>query len=362
MTQNNISRFFLGANTPKGFRSLFSEACPVDEGWNVFAIKGGPGTGKSTLMRRVVQEAVTRGFECEQIYCSSDPNSLDGVIIPAICTAIFDGTAPHVIEPVYPGACQHIVDIGIAWSKSRLRAQREKIIACSARCSEHHAQAVRFLACADAFRRNTALVSGAGLADNRIVSTAERLCTKNCGKVHSRKGKVNVRMLSAVTPDGVVTFSDTIESRCKRIIPIIDRWYYPANCLMTALSGLLTDNGHTITVCLCSQAENAIEHIIVDDAEIAFTVCNDVHGAVKSTERAVHTERFLSADVIAENKQRFSFNRKNINSFIELAGKEMKLAKAVHDKLEECYISAMNFDAVQDISDRVCRDIFASGI
>ena len=42
---------FLGANSPRGFVSLFEELYNPYLDCRAFVIKGGPGTGKSTLIR-----------------------------------------------------------------------------------------------------------------------------------------------------------------------------------------------------------------------------------------------------------------------------------------------------------------------
>ena len=120
--------FFMGANTPEGFYSLFDGLYSAAEGWRAFVIKGGPGTGKSTLMKRIAAEADARGLFCERIHCSSDPNSLDAVILPGLKIAVADGTPPHAIEPRYPGVCEKIVDLGACRDDAVLRADAEKII------------------------------------------------------------------------------------------------------------------------------------------------------------------------------------------------------------------------------------------
>ncbi|MBO5797021.1 MAG: ATPase, partial [Clostridia bacterium] len=60
--QDTAVRFFLGANTPGGFVGYMPESYAAGEGWRVYIIKSGPGTGKSTFMRRV-WEAVTAADE-----------------------------------------------------------------------------------------------------------------------------------------------------------------------------------------------------------------------------------------------------------------------------------------------------------
>lgn len=87
--------FFLGANTPQGFVSRFDQLADPKEGWREFVIKGGPGTGKSTLMRKIAEELQPRVEHMELIHCSSDADSLDGVIFHDLKAAIADGTPPH---------------------------------------------------------------------------------------------------------------------------------------------------------------------------------------------------------------------------------------------------------------------------
>lgn len=359
MIQKQYTEYFLGANTPNGFRSFFETACPVSDGWSIYVIKGGPGSGKSTLMRHAGKEALKHGLNVEHIYCSSDPDSLDGLIIPSIKTALFDGTAPHIIEPRYPGACEHIIALGDAWSKARLRAQRDQIISLAGTCSAHHSQATRFLSCADSFRQSTISAAKEAMDSARTLSTAARIMLKYCGKAHIGTGKETLRLISSVTPKGVISFSETLQAQCEKIVPVIDRYYAPSMLLMNELRRLLLEHGHEIIVCCCSQCYERIEHIIVRNAGIGFTVCSDIHAHQPRTERAVHTERFLDSKVLAESRHTFATNRRNISFFTELASEEMRHAKAVHDQLEQCYISSIDFDRISEISEKVCRDIFS---
>lgn len=95
MHQNTDVSFFLGANSANGFVSRFSNVYNLTDGWRVYIIKGGPGTGKSSLMKKLASSAKERGFTPQLCYCSSDPVSLDAVIIPENKFMIADGTAPH---------------------------------------------------------------------------------------------------------------------------------------------------------------------------------------------------------------------------------------------------------------------------
>ena len=80
--------FFVGANSGEGFQNLFSELVDLEDTYDLMVLKGGPGVGKNTFMREI-------GRAVEYLWCSGDPDSLDGVVIPELRCAVADGTPPH---------------------------------------------------------------------------------------------------------------------------------------------------------------------------------------------------------------------------------------------------------------------------
>ena len=55
-------------------------------------------------MKSVAAQLQEKGFDLEVFHCSSDVDSLDAIAVPSLKVAIVDGTAPHVIEPKFPGS------------------------------------------------------------------------------------------------------------------------------------------------------------------------------------------------------------------------------------------------------------------
>lgn len=97
MEQIAPTRYFLGANSVRGFFSLYDSFTDPAAGEFLWVIKGGPGCGKSTFMKKLGAAAEQAGQAVEYIHCSGDPDSLDAVWFPALRTGYVDGTAPHVI-------------------------------------------------------------------------------------------------------------------------------------------------------------------------------------------------------------------------------------------------------------------------
>lgn len=88
----NVNRFF-GASTPSGTVNFIDEL--TDDLDTRYFIKGRPGTGKSTFLKKLGNAARAKGFDTETYYCSFDPKSLDMIIIRELSLCVFDSTAPH---------------------------------------------------------------------------------------------------------------------------------------------------------------------------------------------------------------------------------------------------------------------------
>ena len=81
------------------FHSLYHQLSDPNRMQALYIIKGGPGSGKSTLMRRVERHAKAAGLETQQVLCSGDPDSLDALLLPQLKAALVDGTAPQGVVP-----------------------------------------------------------------------------------------------------------------------------------------------------------------------------------------------------------------------------------------------------------------------
>ena len=131
-------KYFASANSSEGFVNRFSEIFGGCR--RLYVVLGGPGTGKS----RFLSEVAARGGDVECYYCSSDADSLDGVLIDG-WLGLIDGTAPHVWNPLSVGAFEQVVNLGEFWNPRLLSANRAEIDALSAEKSACYRQAYAFL-------------------------------------------------------------------------------------------------------------------------------------------------------------------------------------------------------------------------
>ena len=198
--------FFLGANSSRGFYSLYDELIDTKTAETIYILKGCPGCGKSSLMKRVATQAKERGFAVERIYCSSDPDSLDGIILPELGKAIVDGTAPHVVEPSYPLAVERYINLGQFADSHAIRRKKALITDIKDKYSAYFSKIYR-------------LTSAAGRIDNALFDTllpgisTEKLHTRAHGIIKREftsdgvKAQSKNRFLSAISPKGYVALS-----------------------------------------------------------------------------------------------------------------------------------------------------------
>ena len=186
--------YFLGGNTAEGFYSCYDGFCSHEDDNFLWVIKGGPGCGKSSFMRRIGKAAEEKGLDVDYVLCSGDPDSLDGVYIPAKKIGYVDGTAPHVIDPKYPAISGLYLDLGQFYDKDALKNCADEIITINQRYKDLYADAYKLLA-ANAQGRNPAAtksrccflsaISCKGIVNlpaEPIFETELRLLLKSIGK------------------------------------------------------------------------------------------------------------------------------------------------------------------------------------
>src|SRR5690606_25330290 len=92
-----VRRLFASSITPDGPRHhLETLAAPFSR---TIVLRGEPGTGKATLLSRVVQAAVECGLDVEAFHCAFRPREVEHVLLPAADTALFTCEPPHEYVP-----------------------------------------------------------------------------------------------------------------------------------------------------------------------------------------------------------------------------------------------------------------------
>ncbi|HHY47889.1 MAG TPA: hypothetical protein GX506_11395 [Firmicutes bacterium] len=361
MKKGYIKRVFPGNNTPQGFYSFYDQIIPPDAR-RIMIIKGGPGVGKSTFMFKIGEEMVNRGFDVEFHHCSSDNGSLDGVVIPAIGVALIDGTAPHILDPRNPGAVDEIIHLGDYWDEVKLRSYKDEIIRANAEISSFFSRAYRFLRAAKAVYDDweAANLEGMdfGLANQKTDAIIRALFhdIPSSAKV----GRERHLFASAITPDGMMNYLDTIVGPCKKKYIIEGDPGTGKSTLLQKVARAAVERGFDIEVYHCPLNPEKIEHVVIPQHEVALTKSIEPHTYTPAPEDTIiDLNECLSPRVTARNAEIIAEDKRIFELLFNKAIQFIGLAKAVHDRMESYYTPSMNFQGISALRERTLARILA---
>lgn len=347
-------QYFLGANSSEGFFSLYHQWMDQKDAQAFYCIKGGAGCGKSTLMGQAAKMLEKEGLFVEYIRCSGDPDSLDGILIPQKGAAIMDGTAPHEMDPAFPGATGHYIDLGQGYDRKALFSLREEIIAASLAYKACYPRAYRCLRGAEeSWRRGRRpLHTQDTLA--KAESRAESILSKELKGCREGTGKRFRRFLSGVTCRGKLLLSDTLTALCSRGYEIRDDCGL-AGVLLTFLEKGFLEKGCDVIV--CPDPVNPIRpaHLLIPDRSLAFIT----GPAGRKDFKTIRTESFVEKSVWQEGKSFLRLSNRVAEELIAEAIDHLAQAKADHDTLEDLYHPHVDFSLAAELAHRTAREIIA---
>ncbi|WP_368505748.1 PRK06851 family protein [Alkalihalophilus sp. As8PL] len=357
--KGSIRNYYAGGNTAKGFYSLYDSA--IDGLNRLFILKGGPGTGKSTLMKAIGQEMVDKGFDIEFLHCSSDTNSIDGVIVPKYGIGMVDGTAPHVIEPKAPGVVEEYVNLGVAWDTDKLMPHKEEILTLNTAIS--HAFHTAYDTFAASLRAHDDIEDI--YISNMDFAKADQLATElinlfygddNLGK----DANVKHRFLGAATPVGAVDHIQNLTADIQDRYFIKGRAGSGKSTILKKIAAAGEEKGFDVEVYHCGFDPNSLDMVIIREKSIAIFDSTAPHEyfperegdhIVDVYERCITpgTDELYAEEIARTTK---SYKDKMKEAITYLAN-----AKMLRDQLEAIYIKAMDFNKVDQIKEDILREL-----
>ena len=334
--------FFAGANSGNGFQSLFSEIVDLEETYDFMVLKGGPGIGKNTFMREIARTMEEAGAQVEYLWCSGDPDSLDGVVFPELKCAIADGTSPHVIEPVYPAAVDRYVDLGRFYDLNAAKADALAVKRYTHSYKEAYARAYRCLKAAREVELDAVAAVQKTFQPERLERRIKGIVQRELRQKGSGQGKTKRRFLGSITYQGYVWRYDTIAALCPRIYAFEDNWELAGKAL-EQLHAAAEENRWDTIVCPAPEEPERTEHLLIPGLGLAFVTSRVGMDPGMRPFRRLR----LDAMVTPEKKSRLRFQRRMAGSLRKEAVSALKEAKAEHDRLEAVYNPYVDFDGVR---------------
>ncbi len=330
--------YFAAANTERGFVSFFEEIFFAPNIKRRYIIKGGPGTGKSSFMKKYARRALDEGHTVEVYYCSSDTSSVDGVVVDGE-VAILDGTAPHSYDTVLPGAVDSIINLGEYWNEELLRSHRTEIQALGKQKSAQYRSAYDFLT---AYKEVCTLGDRAveQCVDKRKLESAvaRLLPSKKCGA--GAEGCRRVRQVSALGVHGEVHL-DTLCSLARERV-YIEEYYGCAAQFLEIAAKRAASYGYEVWQSYAVPRFGILNEIYLPQIGLWLGV-----GEATEDERVIKMKRFVYSDVLAEVRAQLRAIRSAARILYDLAAEHLARAGELHSKIEKYYVIAMDFDKME---------------
>lgn len=372
----NIERhIFAGGNTGLGFFSYYDYIINWEEAERIYILKGGPGVGKSTFMKEIASEISEKGYSVEYFHCSSDSSSLDGVVFKELKVAIVDGTAPHVIDPRYPGAVDVIINLGDFWNTDKIKKHRQEIIEKRREIKKCFDRAYRYLKAASliyedisAYFKNYIYYDEIDRISNEL---SGMLFSNQEVKKEGREGKERRLFAGAITPNGLENYLESILTTSKVYkLQIYNEKYKisgESEGLKTAAEKILTkirdnalEKGYFVESFYCALFPEKIEHIVIPELDVSVTTANKFHNIRRHDCEVIELNKLYDKKVLSRYRDFLTEDENELKLLLNTAINSIKVAKSYHHEIEKYYSSSMDFEKLkqqrEDIKNSIIRD------
>ncbi len=335
-----LQTYFAASNSGHGFVSYFQKVFARENFEQIYILKGGPGTGKSSLMKAARDTALSNGYTCEAVLCSSDPSSYDGVIMKKQekRIAILDGTAPHATDTEIPGAVDQIIDLGVFWNSSLLWSMRESITELISNKSSCYSCAYAMLKSAECYALQKRKMICGCIDKEKLRRAAKRLLSGIREK--DTVGTYEYKLKNAISADGVMG-TDIYENEEGKHFAIIGA-HGGAFAFFDALISEAEKKSLSLTLSPSPLSPDIYDAIAIPEEKMYFYCTDKAEGHI--CDKVINTERFFNDSKLREIKPTLRALTRLEKDATTAAVKMLDEARKYHFTLEEIFISAMDFE------------------
>lgn len=348
--------FFAGSNASKGLSSYFESILKPEELNRLYILKGGPGVGKSSFMKKFADKMKEQNYSIDYIHCASDNESLDGIIVHELKIAFVDGTAPHTIDPVIPGAADEIINLGEFLKSDQLQKHKSQIMQINQNKSFLYKSAFRYFQAASIISEEIN-----SLYDQFIdYKKFNELCNEVINKLFpvyfwsGKKGRAVNIFSEAYTANGFTSYTHTLQQD-KKVWAVVGENTNYTSKLLEIIAEEAMKRGYDVECCHRPLAAEKLQHICIPEMNLMII----------STENPIHTgyeEIFDIHEIMDSDKLKTHISEIENNLYmhdllINKALDKLNGAKKQHELLEVFYINAMDFKGVNNVFENILNKL-----
>lgn len=366
MSTGKVTKFFAGTNSYQGFKSLFHYIAD-ERTKRIIILKGGPGTGKSTIMKKIAEKALAAGYDTEHFYCASDHSSLDAISIPHLGYVIVDGTAPHIIEPTIPGAYDEIVNLGECWNAAALEPYQQEIKNLLQENSSCYQQAYQYLQEAAVVMEKLRWFMAQAMDYRAVSAMTHQLLAELTAALPAGTKAPKERHLfgSAITPAGLVNFFPSILQNIERFYLLSGDPGCGKSYLLEQIRQTVNRAGHDTEVYRCGFDPDRIDAVVVPILKTAFVKMTYPHTfsinplQIVKEQATIALSRYANTSILKKYAEERAETTERLWFLLGKAVEMIRGSKRNHDQLESYYIKAMDYSRLEALQHKLTEKVFS---
>lgn len=351
--KGKVRKIFPGANTSNGFYSYFDYIIPKDVN-RIFCLKGGPGVGKSSLMKKVARDFVEKGYDVEVFPCSSDPSSLDAVVIKKLKVVLLDATAPHIVDPKIPGAIDEIVNFGDFWNMDNLEKNKMEIVQCNKEIGACFQRSFKYLKAAQPIFYDIESKNSDAMDFGKLNKFTDEFSEQIFKGIENKEELSTPRHLfgTAITPIGHIDYADSLLQDAEKVYYLDGKIGYGKTTFLKRIYDKAVLKGLQVEVFHYPLIPEKIESIMITDLGIAITT-----SSLFKDQEAIDLSEFISKEKLIDYEEELEIDERVLDELINYAISNLKKAKSNHDVIENYYIPNMDFDKIDELKSKLVKRI-----
>jgi hypothetical protein len=351
----SIRNYYAGGNTAKGFHSLFDDC--LKDLQKVFILQGAPGTGKSTLMKKIGEQWAERNYQVEYLHCPLDTSSIDGVINVDLEVGIVNGSGSYTITPKALGAIEEYVNLGEACDSNKLCTEKDRIITLSMLAGNARQKAYERFGEALSIHDNWEKIYIEAMDFEKADALTTRLVGQFFGSMSlNKESTVKHRFLGAATPDGAKDYvPDLTEDIAKRYF-IKGRPGSGKSTMLRKIAEEAQVRGLDVEVYHCGFDPNSLDMVIVRELGIAIFDSTAPHEYFPSRDGDEIVDMYGS--VIASGtdeifEEEITAHKTAYRNMMDEATGLLKDSSEYNRELEQIYSDSVDFEKVNELTERL---------
>lgn len=343
---------FAGNNTSKGFYSCFDSIFNPTDLNHFYILKGGPGVGKSLFMKKFAAEMAKKNYSIEYVHCSSDNESLDGIIIQELKLAFVDGTAPHTIDPIIPGAVDEIVNLGEFLDSSQLEKHKHQIMQINQNKSHLYKSAYRYLQTAGIISEEIN-----SLYDKFInINKFNEMCKEAIDKLFKedtylqKTSKIRKAFSEAYTANGYISRTKALCQE-RRVWAIIGENTNYTSDFLNKIKDEAIKRSYDVELYLMPLNPEKLQHIFIPEKNL-YVISSESY-VTNGFEKVFDIHGIMDTDNLRTHISEIENNLHLKELIIKNALEKLSETKKYHELLEIFYINSMNFMGVDEVFNNI---------